>query len=71
MLVKFRRWTFGYDVAAMFAGTRTEINHVVGSKHDVFIMFHHQHTVTNRGKFLQGFYQALIVALMQSDARLI
>src|SRR5579864_9086162 len=55
----------------MLSRAWTKIDHVVGAPDRLFVMFHHEDGVS---KIAQGFErgdQAVIVAMMQSDRRLV
>ena len=53
--------------AAVLAGAGAQVDHIVGSQHNVFIMLYHQDGISNVTKLAQGFNQLLVVALMQAD----
>ena len=45
----------------------SNINQVICGKHDVFVMFHYQHTVANVAQPLQCTNKLLIIPLVQTD----
>ena len=55
----------------MFSGTRANVNHTVRRTHGIFIMFHHNQTVTKIPKPHQCSEKLVIISLMKSDAWLI
>ncbi len=63
----FLRGPGGDDVATEFACARTEIDYVIGVSNGVFIVFNHQHRVTEVTQRFEGFDQPLVVALVQTD----
>ena len=65
------RCSLSDDIAAMDTGARTHVHQVIGFQHGVAIVFDDQHRVA---EFLEPFErteQALIVALMKPDRRLV
>ena len=58
---------FRYDLAAVHAGARADIDHVVRRADGVFIMLDHNHGIAEIAQVNQGAEQALVVALMQAD----
>ena len=63
--------SLSHDVAAVHTGTRTDVHHVISSTNRVFIVFHHHEGVTQITQPLEGGQQAVVIALMQADARFI
>ena len=59
---------FGDDLAAMHAGMRSDVEDVIGGADRVFIVFHHDHCITQVAQAYQRTQQALVVALVQADA---
>ena len=59
------------DSPSQATSFRTHINDVIGSQHHILVMLHHNDGVANVTQFLQRVYQALVVALVQADTRLI
>ena len=57
--------------AAVFARAGAEIEHVIGGQDRVRIVLHHQQRVAQIAQALQNFNQAVRVARMQADGRLI
>ena len=64
-------WTVGHDGPALKAGSRAEVAQPIGLAERVFVVFDHHEGVAEVGQFPQGFEQALVVALMQSDGRFV
>ena len=62
---------FGHHLAAMHAGARAHIHHMVGGEDRLLVMFHHQHGVAHVAQRLQRVEQPRIVALMQADRGLV
>ena len=50
---------------------RPHINDIIGGEHHILVMLHHNDGVANVTQFLQRVYQALVVALVQADTRLV
>jgi hypothetical protein len=48
-----------------------DVDHVVGRHHHVLVVLHHDDRIAGVAQFLQSVYQALVVALMQTDAGLV
>ena len=63
--------SLSHDVAAVHTGTRTDVHHMISSTNRVFIVFHHHEGVTQITQPLEGGQQAVVIALMQADARFI
>ena len=57
--------------AAVFARAGTQIQHVIGGQDGVGIVFHHQQRIAEIAQALQDFNQAMRIARMQADRRLI
>src|SRR4051794_23885041 len=55
----------------MFTRFRADINQMIRSKHDVFIVLNNQHAVTNVTQVFKRFNQTVVISLMQADAWLI
>ncbi|MNE67588.1 hypothetical protein D3C80_1632040 [compost metagenome] len=55
----------------MNTGTRADIDYVVGRADRVFIVFYHDHRVTQVTQVDQGFQQAFVIALVQANGWLI
>ena len=55
----------------MDAGARPHVDHMVGGAHHVLVVLNHQHAVADVAQVLQGFDQAVVVALVQADAGLV
>ena len=65
------RGALGHDPAAVHPGARTQIDHVVGLAYRVFIVLDHDHGVAEIAQVHQRVEQALVVALVQADGRLV
>ena len=59
------------DLAAVFAGARAQVENVVGGSDDFRIVFDDEHRVSDIAQAQQDFDQALRVARMQADRRLV
>ena len=55
----------------MHAGSRPEINHVIGLENGLLIVLDHNNGIADIAQPLECAQQTLIVALMQTDRRLI
>jgi len=62
---------FGDDLAAVHARARTHVNDVVGGADRVFVVLDHQYAVADVAQVFQGADQAVVVALVQADRRLV
>ena len=58
-------------VSAVFACARAHVNHPIGNAYRVFVVFYNQHGITKIAQLLQRANKAHVVALMQTDRRLI
>ena len=65
------RRAFGDDVAAELAGAGTEVENIVGVTDGVFVVFDDEDGVAEIAQGFERGDEALIVALMQSDGRLV
>uniref|UniRef100_A0A0N5A4D5 PE-PGRS family protein n=1 Tax=Parastrongyloides trichosuri TaxID=131310 RepID=A0A0N5A4D5_PARTI len=65
------RRALGADRAAVNAGGRTHVDDVVGRHDRLFVVLDHQHRVAEVAQALQGVQQAVVVALVQADRRLV
>jgi hypothetical protein len=70
-LINRFRITLGNDPTTMLAGQGTDVDQMICSKHNVFVVLHHQNTIANISEILQSTYQPVIIALMQADTRFI
>ena len=61
----------GDDLAAVFAGTRSDIDDVVGHADRLFIVLDDDQCVAEIAKPQEGLDQTLVVALVQADRRLV
>ena len=62
---------FGDDVAAEFAGAGAEVEDIVGVADGVFVVLDDEDGVAEVAQVFEGGDEALVVALMQADGRLI
>ena len=62
---------FRHHLAAVHASARADVDHVVCGADRVFVVLDHNHRVTEVTQVNQGAEQALVVALVQADGRLI
>ncbi len=67
----FGRRALRHDAAAMDAGAGTQVHDVISLANRVLIVFDHDHRVAEVAQIDQRVEQALIVALVQADRRLI
>ena len=61
----------GDHLAAMLAGARAEIDDVIGGAHRLFVVLDDDHRVAEIAQLLERREQPRVVALMQSDRRLV
>jgi hypothetical protein len=59
------------DVAAVNAGARSDIEHMIGGADRVLVVLDDDHGVAEVAKSFQGFQKPRIVALVQPDRRLV
>jgi len=60
-----------HDVAAVHAGTGADVHNVVGGANRVLVVLHHDQGVAQIPQLGEGVEEAIVVALVQADARLI
>ena len=60
-----------HELAAVLAGAGAEVHHVVGRPHRALVMLDHDHGVAEVAQPLERGDQALVVALVQADRRLV
>ncbi len=65
------RSTLKHHFAPLATGSRTDIHNVIGLFHDVAVMLHNYYGIALVAQLFQRTYQSVIVALMQTYARLI
>src|SRR6267143_976788 len=53
------------------AGAGAEVDDIIRRSDRLFVVFHHQHGIAEVPKALEGFEKSSIVALVQSDRRLV
>ena len=58
-------------VAAVLAGAGAHVDNEIGFADGVFIVFDHNHAVAQIAQALEGGEQAVVVALVQADGRLV
>ena len=59
------------DLAAVLAGARADVDDVIGDADRLFVVLDHEHRVAEIAQAHQRVDQALVVALMQADRRLV
>ena len=62
---------FGDDAAAVHAGAGADVDHVVGAADGVLVVLDDDHRVADVAQLAQGGEQAVVVALVQADRRLV
>ena len=62
---------FKHDFTAQTTRVGTHVNQVVGSSHNLFIVFHNDYGVADVSQLLQYFDESVGIARMESDARLV
>jgi hypothetical protein len=67
----FGRRALGDDGAAMDAGAGADVDDVVGGTDGVLVMLDDHYRIAHVAQVLQGLQQAVVVALVQADRRLI
>ena len=67
----FARGSGGDDLAAVDTRTRTDVDDVVGRVYRVLVVFDDDHGIAEVAQEGQGLQQAIVVALMQADRRLV
>ena len=67
----FRGSSVRHNFSTMSARAWTNVHHKIGGSNCVLIVLHHDHGVANISEFTQGFYQSVIVALVQANGWLI
>ncbi len=55
----------------MLARAGSQVDHIIGSQHNVLVVLDDQNRIANVGQFAQRFDQALVVALVQANARFV
>ncbi len=65
------RRSLRHDLAAVHARAGAQIDHMIGLADGILVVFDHDHRVAEIAQIDQRVEQALIVALMQADRRLI
>ena len=60
-----------YDFAAVLAGAGSYVHDPVGFAHGVFVMLNHNERVAHVAQLSQGFDEAAVIALVQTDGGLI
>ncbi len=66
-----RRRAVCNDAATMFAGAQSHVDHVIGGANRFLIVLDHEHRVAEVAQMPQGRNQAIVVALVQADRRLV
>ena len=67
VLLDLRRRALRDDLASVFAGTRTHIDHPVRLANHVLIVFDDDDTIAQVAQVVQGGDQAIVVTLMQTN----
>ena len=60
-----------HNLATTNARLRTNVNDIIGIEHHVAVVFYHNHGVAHVAQLLQRVDKTIVVALMQTDARLV
>ena len=60
-----------HQVAAVATRAGTEIDHIVCPANSFFIVLNHQHGIAEVAEFFKRLQQTAVVAMVQSDGRLI
>jgi glutathione synthase len=71
VIIKPLQGSGGQSVFLINEDEQANINQMIGSQHNIFIMFNNDDTVSNIPQVSQRIYKPVIVPLMQSDGRLI
>src|SRR5437868_10105761 len=59
------------NLAAIFSGAGSQIQNTVGCSHDIRIVFNYQNRVSQIAQVMQDLNQAMSVAAMKSNGRLV
>ncbi|MNP24430.1 hypothetical protein D3C76_1171910 [compost metagenome] len=65
------RRPFGDDLAAVHAGARPDVHHVVGQANGVLVVLDHDHRVADVAQVLEGAEQPVVIALVQANRRFV
>ena len=60
-----------YELAALASGSRSNVHDIVSVEHHVLVVFYHYHRVADVSQVFQRGDELFVVALMESDARLV
>ena len=71
LLEHFGRSADENDVTALAPCHGTDVDDIIGLQHHFLVVLHDEDRVTIVSQSLQGVQQALVVALMQTDGRLV
>lgn len=71
MAQEFGHSAGGDDAAAVHAGARAEINDEVGAAHGLLVVLDHHEGVAAVAELVEAVEQAVVVAVVQPDGRLI
>ena len=66
-----RRSSLEHHFPTLLAGSGTDVHHIVGLGHDIFVMLHHDDRVAIVAELLEAIDEAIIVALVKSDRGLV
>jgi hypothetical protein len=58
-------------IAAMHAGARADVDHVIGAADGFLVVFDDDHRIADVPELFESLQQALVVALMQADRRFV
>src|SRR5690242_6321085 len=58
-------------MAARFAGARTKVHNVIGAANRFLVVLNHEDGISQIPQGFQGGEQATVIALMQTDGRLV
>ena len=67
----FIKRTLGHHLAAEAPGARPQVDDMIGVAHGLFVVLDDDHGVAEVAQPLEGAEQAIVVALVQPDARLV
>ena len=61
----------GHQFPTMQAGARAQVDHIISTADGFFVVFHHQHGVSQVAQRLQCLQKPIVVAVMKADRGLI
>ena len=65
------QWTFCDHFTAVYTCARANVDHMVSGANRVFVVLHHNHGITEIAQMDKRTQQALVIALVQADGRLV